>query len=247
MTSRGRVGTFLCLLIAVAPSLGCRGADREAEEAEFKVTSMVFAGSLDQVVLAITNAFGNGAYHGKWFFETPYDYVMMGQKRIAVPLTNTWLLGVPPGPRLPLTLVPLGRTMAAYDADFQIKAESAGPARTKVSVQPTSSGTTERKYERSPHLALVLGGRYLPPLPSEATNLFCRIERQLREIQAGRANALPHTQDTAPGFYSHFWRDMSVKEKHDPGNWDKMVQAWKALQAVEATTNNAIPTSKSIR
>ena len=68
------------------------------------------------------------------------------------------------------------------------------------------------------------------PLPAETTNLFSRIGKQLAEIRAGRTNALPPTPDTRPGYYLQFWTTMSVQQKHERRNWDKMVQAWKDLQ-----------------
>jgi len=72
----------------------------------------VFTDSLDHVMSAITNAFGNGAYHCKRLVEVPYDYVVTGQTRVAVPQTNTWNLY---GDQLPLTLLPQGKKTVAYD------------------------------------------------------------------------------------------------------------------------------------
>jgi hypothetical protein len=221
------------LLAVTAAFYGCAG-NRAAAETEFKATSIILSGTLDQVVLAITNAFANGVYHGKGFFAPPYDFVVKGQRRIAVPLTNAWQLCAPEkGGRLPLTLVPWRKSMAAYDEDFSIKAEVVTADSTRVSVTPQGSSVTEDNYDRSPHLALALRSSYHPPIPAETTNVYWRIENQLREIQAGRTNALPPTPDTAPGFYSHFWRDLDVKQRLDSDNWKKMVQAWKALEAVE--------------
>jgi hypothetical protein len=94
---------------------------------------MMFTGSLEQVALAISKAFTNGAYHGKDLSLRPYDFIIKGSQRIAVPLTNVWDLSVPDSGRMPLTLVPIGKSMAAYDESFFIKAE---PASTRV----TSAG-----------------------------------------------------------------------------------------------------------
>jgi len=85
----------------------------------------------------------------------------------------------------------------------------------------------------------VLGEKYHSPLASETTNLFCRIEKQLQEIRAGRTNALPPTLDTQPGFYRDFWTKMDTEEQHDPRNWKKMVEAWEGIQTLEASTNSA--------
>ena len=225
-----RIVLACCLVLGIASALGLRVADGQAGEPERKFTSVVFTGSLNQVGLAITNAFGNGVYHRKHFFAPPYDYVIEGQKRISIPLTNTWMLCVPDEGRLPLTLVPTGKKMVAYDEDFFIKAEAVGVDSTRVSVRSEGSGVTEDRYELSPHLVRVLGESYHPPLLSETTNVFRRIERQLAEIRAGGTNVLPPTLDTTPGFYSHFWKDMSATEKHDRRNWERMVQAWKEIQ-----------------
>lgn len=236
MTTKMLAVQASCLLLAATSPRSTQGDDGNAGAKE---SSMVFTGSVAQVGLAITKAFGNGVYHCKYLFALPYDFVVRGRERIAVPLTNAWALSVPDQGRLPLTLVPSGKSMAAYDENFFIKADPIAAGSTRVTVRSEGSGVTEDKYDRSPHLALVLRESYHPPIPSETTNLFWRIERQLREMQAGRTNALPPTADTAPAFYSHFWRDMDVKQKHDPDNWKKMVQAWKALQAAEPTPSKA--------
>jgi hypothetical protein len=55
-----------------------RIADCEAGEPAFKSSSMVFTDSLDQVTSAISNAFGNGAYHYKRLVEVPYDVAVHG-------------------------------------------------------------------------------------------------------------------------------------------------------------------------
>ena len=247
MTTKMRALWATSLLLAVTAAFSGWAGDREAAETEFKATSVVLAGSLDQVVLAITRAFANGAYHGKRFFAPPFDFVVTGRVRTAVPLTNTWDLCVPDQGWLPLTLVPSGRLMVAYDEDFSIKAEAVSAGSTRVSIRSQGSSVTEDKYDRSPHLALVLRERYHPPIPSETTNLLMRIERQLREIRAGRTNALPATLDTSPGFYREFWTTMDVKEQHDSRNWKKMVDAWKAMQAVQTTTNSAGAVMNGVR
>ncbi len=216
-------------------AIACRSLLCQASEANFKVSSLVFTSSLPQVASAITKAFTNGAYHGMPLSAFPYDYLVVGEKRISVPRTNTWNLD---RGALPLTLVPRGRKMVAYDEGFEIRAEAVSPNSTKISVTPTESGTTEDWYSFSPHFNRVLGEKYHPPVPSETTNVFLRIARQLAEIRAGRTNALPATPDTMPGFYSHFWKDLSAKDKHDPENWEKMVHAWKEMQAQEQATNN---------
>jgi hypothetical protein len=218
-----------CPLVAVACLLVCKAAGGQAEEPERKFTSMVLTGSLEQVSQAISKAFGNGAYHRKHLFAPPYDYVIQGQERISVPLTNAWDLAVPDGGWLPLTLIPAGRNMVAYDENFFIKAEAVSGG-TRVSIRSGASGTTERTYALSMHLKRILGGRYHPPLPSETTNLFLRIQRQLEELKVGRTDALPPTPDTAPGYYLQFWTTMGVEEQHDSRNWDRMVQAWRELQ-----------------
>ncbi len=222
-----------CLLLAMAFGLGLQAAERESGESEFKdykTTTMVLTGRLDQVALAITNAFANGAYHRKYLLTLWCDYVTEGQKIITKPVTNAWCLGVPDEGWLPLTLIPLGKKMVAYDMGFDIRAKAVSADRTSVSVTPTSSGTTEDRYELSMHLSRVLGGRYLPPVASEITNVFLRIERQLREIRAARTNALQPTPDTAPGYYLQFWTVMGEEQKHNRRNWDRMVRAWKELQ-----------------
>jgi hypothetical protein len=195
-----------------------------------KFTSMMFTGSLEQVALAITKAFTNGVYHGKGFFAPPYDFVVKGTQRIAVPLTNAWDLCVPDNGRMPLTLVPAGKTMAAYDESFFIKAEPASTNTTRVSIRTEGAGITTDQYERSPHLNLVLREEPHDPIPSETTNLFLRIEAQLAEIRAGHTSALPPTPDTASGYYLQFWTAMGVKQQHDRQNWRKMVEAWGELQ-----------------
>ena len=121
--------------------------------------------------------------------------------------------------------------MVAYDEDFDIRAEAVSTNETRIKVTPTRSGTTEDSYALSMHLRRILGGRYLPPLAVETTNLVLRIERQLRDTQAGRTDPLPPTPDTVPGYYLQFWTEMTIEEKHDHSNWKKMVQAWKELQA----------------
>jgi hypothetical protein len=131
--------------------------------------------------------------------------------------------------------------MVAYEEDFSIKAEALGAERTLVSVRSDGSATTERTYELSMHLGRILGGKYHPPIPSETTNIFLRIEKQLNEIRSGRTNALPPTPDTAPGYYLHFWRDLSVEQKHDRHNWEKMVEAWKDLQGSHNQSTQRTP------
>jgi hypothetical protein len=225
-----RIVPAVCLVLGIASALALRVTDGQAGEPERKFTSVVFTGSLNQVGLAMTNAFGNGVYHRKHFFAPPYDFVIEGQKRISIPLTNAWMLCVSDESRLPLTLVPAGKKTVAYDEDFFIKAEAVGADSTRVSVRSEGSWVTEDRYGLSPHLVRVLGESYHPPLLSETTNVFCRIERQLAEIRVGSTNVLPPTLDTTPGFYLHFWMDMSDMEKHDRHNWERMVQAWKDTQ-----------------
>ncbi len=236
MKNKTAIVALFCLSIAICHGLSASAGVSTAESATHP-TSMVFTARLDHVVLAINKAFGDGRYHGMHFFEVPYDYVVTGSTRTAVPLTNAWELTIDPSARLPLTLVPRGKTMAAYEENFLIKAEIIEPGRTKMIVLPGSSGVTLDAYDWSPHLVRVLRSEYLAPLVSETTNLFWRVERQLREIQAGRTNALPPTLDTVPGYYSHFWQAMSVEEKHNSSNWEKMVKAWKDIQVLESTNN----------
>ena len=127
-----RIAPACCLVLGIASALGLRVTDGQAGEPERKFTSVVFTGSLNQVGLAITNAFGNGVYHRKHFFAPPYDYVIEGQKRISIPLTTAWMLCVSDERRLPLTLVPKGKKMVAYDEDFFIKAEAVGADSTSL-------------------------------------------------------------------------------------------------------------------
>jgi hypothetical protein len=187
---------------------------------------MVFAEGLDQVVLGITNAFGNGAYHGKRFVDSQYDYVKRDQKWVGMPVTNSWHLSE----GLPLTLLPRGKKMVAYDEGFVVEAKAVNRGSTEVSVRPTGSWTREPAYGLSMHLSRTLVERGLLPLPLETTNLFQRIERQLVEIRAGQMAPLPPTPDTRSDYYRRFWTEMTVEEKHDPRNWDKMVQAWRGFQ-----------------
>ncbi|MGA2866053.1 MAG: hypothetical protein ABSF95_16395 [Verrucomicrobiota bacterium] len=208
----------------------------QAAQPDFQSSSMVLTRRLDEVISAITNAFANGAYHEMKLGDSRVDYVMRNGKEIAVPQTNAWILDPQ---QMPLTLLPHGKKMVAYREYFEIKAEALGSGYSKVSVKPAGSATTQDRYQFSMHLHRILGGRFEPPLASETTNLFQRIEKQLREIQAGRTNALPPTPDTKPGFYRDFWTKMDVKEQHDSRNWKKMVEAWKAIQTLQAGTNNA--------
>ena len=120
--------------------------------------------------------------------------------------------------------------MVPYMEEFDIRADAVSHESTRLSVKPAGSATWERWYSFSPHFVRVLGGKYHPPLASETTNLFHRIERQLAEIQAGRTNALPPTPDTGPGYYLQFWTSMDAKQQHDRRNWERMVQDWKAFQ-----------------
>ena|ERR1035438_1611879 len=229
MTKRGIV-PVRCLLLAIAFPLCFKATGGVAIDPERRFTSMVLTGSLNQVASAVTNAFGIGAYHRKCLFWVPYDYIVEGKNRISIPLTNVWMLAVPDDCWLPLTLIPAGKNMVAYDENFVIKAEVVSSQSTRVSIRSAGSSTTERSYVLSPHLVRVLGGRYHAPLPAETTNLFLRIEAQLAEARSGRTNALPPTPDTAPGYYLQFWTGMGVEQEHDRRNWEKMVQAWKELQ-----------------
>jgi hypothetical protein len=247
MMTRTAVVVMLCLSITAGDDFICQTAGASSPEPDLKGTSVVFPAELDHVVVAINKAFGDGRYHGMHFFEVPYDYVVTASTRTAVPLTNAWELTIGPSSKLPLTLVPWGKTMAAYEENFRIKSEPAEPGRTRVVVLPGSSGVTLDAYDLSPHLVRVLRSEYLPPLTSETTNLLWRIERQLKEIQAGRTNALPPTLDTGPGYYLHFWQSLSVEEKHDSDNWDRMVKAWKELEALQALTNEADGAAKGTR
>src|SRR3954465_12930137 len=97
--------TLSCLLAGCAS--GPAGEDGiPAPERGPRPVSMLFTGTVDQVSQAITKAFTNGAYHGKGFFSRPYDFVVSGPVRSAVPLTNAWDLAVPwREGGLPLTLV----------------------------------------------------------------------------------------------------------------------------------------------
>lgn len=104
MTKRGALQVW-CLALACGFCFGPRCATGHASEAEFKdykTISMVLTGSLSQVALAITNAFGNGAYHNKHLFVEPPS------------VTNRWDLAVPHNGWLPLTLVSMGRKMVAH-------------------------------------------------------------------------------------------------------------------------------------
>jgi hypothetical protein len=48
-------------------------------------------------------------------------------------------------------------------------------------------------------------------------------------------------------FYNDFWTTMDMKEQHDSRNWKEMVEVWKAMQAVEASTNSAGAVTKGIK
>jgi len=218
-------------LALAAWALGAHGA-----QPEFQSVSMVLTGRQEEVVSAIKNAFANGAYHGMKLGDFRVDYIVRNGKEIEVPQTNAWILD---SQQMPLVLLPQGKKMLAYREDFEIKVESLGAGYSKVSIKPAGSGTTEDRYQLSMHLRPILGGRFRPPLAVETTNLFMRIEKQLQDIQAGRTDALPPTPDTQPGFYRDFWTKMDVKEQHDSRNWNKMVEAWKTIQALQLGANRA--------
>jgi hypothetical protein len=108
---------------------------------------------LDKVVRAITNAFGNRAYHGKSLHTYSSYYVEGAPTYIPIHVTNMWGLD---NDALPLTLLPEGRKMATYDEAFVIKAEEFSPGLTTVNIRPTSSGVKEDRYELSMHLGRIL-------------------------------------------------------------------------------------------
>ena len=224
MTAWRTILRMCWVTLVVACLAGCRTS---YSNPEFKVASKVVSGRLDRVALAITNSFSNGAYHGCRFFYSPCDFVQTNGQEVSLPTTNTWVLAAE---RMPLTLIRRGKTMVGYQEDFDIKAEPVDAARTKVSVTPAASGTMERTYELSMHLNRISGGRYIPPLASETTNVFLRIEQALAAIEDGHTEALAPTTDTQPSFYRTFWTELTVEEKHDRRNWDDMIRAWNELQ-----------------
>jgi hypothetical protein len=240
MATKNQAGIFWLLFILGAASV-LRAVELRAGGPDWQWASVIVAGSLNQVVSAVHRAFENGSYHGMSLASSPYDYVVTNQVRLAVPQTNVWDLF----DGLPLTLVPEGRKMAAYEENFVIKAEAAAPGSVRVTVRPSSSGVIEERDAWSPHLHRVLAEQYHSPLASETTNIFQRIESQLRQIQAGNTNALPPTADTTGGFYTRFWRGMSDKEQHEPQNWEKMVHAWQVLQ--QNATNSPSGAEKSFK
>ncbi|MGC2475451.1 MAG: hypothetical protein WA485_14015 [Candidatus Sulfotelmatobacter sp.] len=65
MTNSLVASLLFCLLLNAAQTPPCGAAEVEGGSPEFTVTSMVITGNVEQVVSAITMAFGNGAYHGK--------------------------------------------------------------------------------------------------------------------------------------------------------------------------------------
>lgn len=227
MTTKLRICLVCSVLFIVTCIVGCRSTDSGDEQPDFKASSLMLTGTLEQVVSAITNALGKGAYHGTRLVDCPYDYQVQGNRRVAVPQTNAWILACE---TMPLTLIPRGGKMVPYMEEFNIKADAVSQESTRLSVKPAGSATWERSYSFSPHFVRVLGEKYHPPVASETTNLFHRIERQLAGVQAGRTNALPQTPDTAPGYYLRFWTSMDAKQRHDRRNWERMVEAWKELQ-----------------
>src|ERR1700690_2719146 len=105
MTSRLRMSQPGRLLAISLCGFACYATAGLAGKPDFQAVSMVFTDSLPQVALAVTRAFTNGAYHWMPLSAFPYDYVVVGQKRISVPRTNTWNLD---SGALPLTLVARG-------------------------------------------------------------------------------------------------------------------------------------------
>ncbi len=225
-----------CFFLTISIIFGVEFSECNASESEFRASSLIVTDSLPNVVVAIKKSFESGTYHGKRLSEFPYNYVVSGQTRVAVPQTNVWNLGIGP---MPLRLLKQGTKWVAYDEGFEIRAEAADLGGTRIVVTPTESETTGNSYGLSPHFNFVLREEYHSPIGSETTNLFNRIESQLKEFHAGRVECLPPTLDMGTDFYRYFWTGMDAKKKHDRRNWEKMVEAWKKMQNISEDTNSA--------
>jgi hypothetical protein len=152
----------------------------------------VYGVTVDHILPAITNAFASASYHDMLFVPSPDHYDAPAHRWSGRPATNEWCLCTA---HLPLTLVPRGKKMVAYYAEFELTVEPAGTNSCKVTVTTISASVPDGK-EIGIHGGWAVHSRKVPPILTEETNVLSRIERQLHSMQGGDPEPLPATPDT---------------------------------------------------
>jgi hypothetical protein len=184
--------------------------------------------SLEQTIVAITNAFESGRYHGALFGASLEQFDIAKQRWTRIPATNEWELITDSlgGGKI---LVPWNKQMLQYSAQFLIRAEQLTTNQCKVTVT-TISASVPHGREIGIHGGWAVHMKHIPPVLKEETNVLSQIDAQLRSIQAGHLEPLPLTPDLAEYLRQPVKIDLTAypEEKDD------------LLRAIQAETNAAL-------
>jgi hypothetical protein len=193
MTSRvTATKSALLLLILVAAAICVSRTPALAATGKKAGTSTICAATLEQTVVAITNAFSSCRYHGMGFTSSPDHFDIAKGRWTSKPATNEWILDTY---NLPVSSIAWGKTMVPYYAQLLVAAEQLLTDQCRVTVT-TISASIPHGREIGIHGGWAVHMKHIPPVLEEETNVLSRIERQLRSIQAGHSEPLPATPDT---------------------------------------------------
>jgi hypothetical protein len=180
---------ILIVLVAVG---GLR--DGHAASNQPTGTAQCYAATLEQTIVAITNAFESGRYHGMLFCPSAEQFDIAKKRWTRKPATNQWELisdGLAWGINI---FVPWNKQMLPYHAQFLIHTEQLATNQCKVTVTTILASIPHGK-ELGMHLQWALHYKDIPPVLAEETNVLSRIEMQLQSIQTGHFELLPATPD----------------------------------------------------
>lgn len=139
-------------------------------------TTRVYESTVDQVTLAMTNAFSSRRYHDMAFLPAQNHYDTVRHRWSGRPATNEWRLY---SVDTPLTTVRLGKATLPYSAEFNITAEGIPTNRCSVTVRTTWSVVPGGR-EAGVHGGWAIGSKHIPPVLQEETNVLVEVEKQIR-------------------------------------------------------------------
>lgn len=213
----------LILLVAVGGLRDSRAASKQPTG-----TARCYAATLEQTIVAITNAFESGRYHGALFVASLEQFDIAKKRWTRIPATNQWELITDNlgGGKI---LVPWNKQMLQYSAQFLIHAEQLTINQCKVIVT-TIEASVPHGREIGIHGGWAVHMKNIPPVLEEETNVLSRIDAQLRSIQAGHLEPLPLTPDVAEYLGQPIKIDLTLHQ----GAKDDL------LGAIQAETNAAL-------
>lgn len=173
------VHLFLCC--ALVSGAGARSAVQPDA-----ATATVFLGPLRDVIVAITNAFASGRYHGMSILPADRHYDPVAQRWSETPATNEWHL-YPVD--VPLTEVKKGKKLIPYFAQFDIIARQIASNQCTVTIRTMSAWIPDGK-ELGLHGGWAGHSKHVPPIMEEETNLLSQIAMEMR-APGSASNAEP--------------------------------------------------------